>query len=182
VIASPPSREELLALAEKYETLLLLRRARTNGEPIPERAYFKDLADRFPGVLHELDTLPIELLDARARTLQSAAETNLIEPWMAWMIGFHALMRAALRIRIRSLKEREPTEARALDLAADARNLSGALVDVAFVRSVLRPPRGRITAAVYEALSSTFGEPSAVIRAAIFPKRRDRLSPPVDLP
>jgi hypothetical protein len=172
VILRPAGSEALLALAEKYETLGALRRAQTNGDPIPARAYFKALAARFPGALQELDTLPLDVIDARARDLRRAAETNHVEPWMSWLFGFHALMRAALRIRIRSLEDREPPQDRALELAREASEHAGVSVDEEFVRSVLRPPRGRIAAAVYEALSSVFGEDPSVIRSALFPRLR----------
>lgn len=167
-----PSREALADLASKYETLSELRRARTRGEPIPARSTFKSLADRFPGALQELDVLPLELIEARAEALRASAASGSIEPWMAWMIAYHALLRAALRVRLRSLKQREITDERAEELAADASRHAGIGVDEGFVRATLRPPAGRLANVVYMRLEATFSLPASVIRAALFPRHR----------
>jgi len=169
---SAPSREALAELASKYETLAELRRARARGEPIPPRSTFKDLADRFPSALHELDVLPLDLIEARAEALRASAATGSSEAWMAWMIGYHALLRAALRVRIRSLKQRDITDERAKDLAADASRHAGVSIDEAFVRAALRPPAGRLANVVYARLEAAFSERASVIRAALFPRHR----------
>src|SRR5258706_498219 len=114
-----PSPAVLLRLAEKYHALGELRRARGRGEAVPERGVFKALADEFPGCLNELDTLPLEEIDARHGALAAAAAGGPILDWMAWLAGYHALLRAALRIRIRATRSRIVDEARALTLAED---------------------------------------------------------------
>jgi hypothetical protein len=170
----PPSREALLDLAEKYEKLAELRRARARGEPIPERSVFKALAERFPGALRELDVLSLDLLDTRAASLRAALAGGPVEPWMAWMIGYHALSRAALRIRLRAVKHRLVSDGRAGDLAEDASSHAGVRIDEVFVRAVLRPPAGRIANVVHARLAAAFGAPSALIRAALIPRLRER--------
>ena len=82
-------------LAHKYARLVELRRERARGEPIPERGVFRVLAREFPGVLAELDTLPMELLVARADEASRAAAGDApAPPWIRAMIGYHALLPA----------------------------------------------------------------------------------------
>src|SRR4029079_2032729 len=140
------------ALEEKYAEIAALRRARDLGEPIPEKAVFKALADRFPGALHELDTLPLDVVDARLAALRAALAGSEIEPWMAWMASYHALLRAGLRVRIPTMKDRLCTDERASELAEDAAAHAGSEVDAAFVRATLRPPGCRLAAVVYARL------------------------------
>jgi hypothetical protein len=99
---------------------------------------------------------------------------------MAWMAGYHALMRAALRIRIRTTRQRDVSSGRVRELAADASTHAGLLVDDAFVREILQPPEGRISSVVYARLEAAFTEPRAVIRAALFPRLRARQGAPRD--
>jgi hypothetical protein len=168
-----PSPAVLLRLAEKYQTLGALRRARAEGHAVPERAVFQALAEEFPGCLNELDTLPLDEIDARAAALAAAATGGPILDWMAWLAGYHALLRAALRIRIRSTQRRDVDAARARDLAEDASAHAGAAIDPAFVQAVLRPLGGRIIPVVYERLAALHGAPAATIKRALFPRGRD---------
>lgn len=169
----PPSPADLLRLARKYRTLGELRRERARGAAVPERAVFRALADEFPGCLKELDTLLLSEIDARAEALAAAAEGGPVLDWMAWLAGYHALLRAALRIRIRSIKSRAVDDARARVLAEDAAACSGAAIDEAFVRAVLRPPGGRINPVVFARLAHLHGAEAAAIKRALFPRARD---------
>ena len=177
----PPSSAELLRLAAKYQALGELRRERARGAALPERAVFKALAREFPGCLKELDTLPLEEIDARAAALAEAAQGGPILDWMAWLAGYHALLRAALRIRIRSTRPTRSTrstqsrtvdEARATILAEDAAAHSGAAIDPAFVHAVMRPPGGRINPVVFARLAHLHGATAATIKRALFPHAR----------
>lgn len=179
--AVPPSSAELLRLAAKYQALGELRRERARGAALPERAVFKALAREFPGCLKELDTLPLEEIDARAAALAEAAQGGPILDWMAWLAGYHALLRAALRIRIRSTRPTRSTrstqsrtvdEARATILAEDAAAHSGAAIDPAFVHAVMRPPGGRINPVVFARLAHLHGATAATIKRALFPHAR----------
>jgi hypothetical protein len=158
--------EALAALARKYLTLLALRRERASGAPLPERAVFKALADEFPGALHELDTLPMADLEARAAAVSEAAAQGRPEPWMEWMIGYHALFRTALAIKARVRRKGALDDARAQAIARD----TGA--DEAFVQAVAQPPAGRLNRVVLARLSATFGEPDQTIKRALFPGSR----------
>jgi hypothetical protein len=168
-----PSAEELLRLARKYETLAALRRARARGEPVPPAPVFKALAREFPGCLSELDTLPLETLDERAGALARAAGGGPVEPWMAWLSGYHALLRAALAIKPR-VRSKAPalSEARADALARDASALAGVAVDADFVRGVADPPGGRLVELVFATLERWHRCPAATVRRALFPRSR----------
>ena len=165
---SVPS-DELRRLARKYDALAALRRARAGGAPAAEAAALKTLARAFPGCLNELDTLPLEAIEARASALVEAATGGPVEPWMEWMSGYHALMRAALRIKPRVGRGEALDDDRAEALAREA---SCADVDAAFVRAVADPPGGRLVAVVLARLASTHGCPAATIKRALFPAAR----------
>jgi hypothetical protein len=168
----PPSPDELHRLARKYRTLGELRRARARGEGIPERSVFRALAGEFPGALYELDRLPLDLIDERHQALVRAAEGGELELWMGWMQRYHALMRAALRIKPRTVRHRVvaiPSD-RAEALARDATAHAGVDVDATFVRAVAHPPGGRIGSVVYARLSELSGVPPEAIREELFPR------------
>jgi hypothetical protein len=167
---APPA--ELARLARKYETLAALRRAREGGASPPEAAVFKALARQFPGCLNELDTLPLDIIDARAAALAAAATGGPTEPWMTWLWGYHALMRAALRIKPRVARGEALDEARAAALASDAAAHAGIAVDAAFARAVAQPPGGRLVAVVFARLEATHGCAAATIKRALFPAAR----------
>lgn len=172
--ADAPAR--LARLAWKYETLAALRRARAEGEAVPAASAFKALADEFPGCLNELDTLPLDDLDARRDALAIAAACGTVEPWMIWCADYHAFYRAALRIKPRLAEARRRgaaiDDARAARLARDAADHAGVEVDEAFVRAVAEPPGGRIGAVVMARLEAAHGEPAAAIKRALFPRSR----------
>ena len=174
----PPSPKDLARLAYKYETLAELRRARAAGASIPPKAIFKALADEFPGALNELDMLPLEIIDERAAALGRAARGGRGEPWMEWLLAYHALMRAALRVKLRLARARVVSDARAQSLAADASAIAGTPVDAELVRAIARPPAGRITPLVYARLGRTFGVAPNEIADALFPRRRALRRPP----
>jgi hypothetical protein len=162
----------LLRLAEKYRVLGALRRARARGDAVPERGVFKALAAEFPGCLNELDTLALEEIDARGDALAAAAAGGALLDWMAWLDDYHALLRAALRIRIRTARSRVVDEARARELAEDASKHSGAGIDPAFVQAVVRPAGGRILPVVFARLALLHGAPAGTIKRTLFPHSR----------
>jgi hypothetical protein len=150
-----PSAEGLHALARKYEALAALRARRdTDGAPAT-RVELRALASEFPGCLRELDTLGTAELARRTLACAAVAERGAApEPWMAWIDGYHALMRQALQTRAARLRGTAPDE-------SDD-----------FVRAVLAPPGGRVGVVILRALASRFGVPAATIAAALFPTRR----------
>jgi hypothetical protein len=174
-----PSPTDLAELAAKYERLAELRREKERDGTVPERAVFKALATRFPGVLNELDTLTLGEIDTRAEALDAAARGAAIEPWMAWIHGYHALLRAALGIKARTARSREIAPARVHSLADDASREAGLEIDAAFVRAVVRPAGGRILPVVYARLAVEHGVTADAIADALFPRRRARRSSPL---
>jgi hypothetical protein len=153
----------LAALARKYRALSALRARRDQGAPAPARAELRELAAEFPGCLRELDTLGSAELERRAAACAAAAAGGAArEPWMAWIDGYHTLMRAALQAR-RAAPGSAPES---LDPARDP------ALDPAFLAAVRAPPGGRLGVAVLRRLAAEFGVPAATIAAALFPLRR----------
>jgi hypothetical protein len=166
------SREELLALLRKYDTLAELRRARAAGGAVADRAVLRALAREFPGALRELDTVSLDDIDARRQGLARAASGGAVEPWMTWMVAYHATMRAALVVKGRLSRARDLSDARVVETREEVSQRTGLSIDEAFVRAVARPPQGRLNRAVFERLGQNFGVSSDAIWEALFPARR----------
>ena len=151
-----PSSAALRALGEKYERLAALR-ARRDGDTLPAtRDELRELAAEFPGCLRELDTLgAVELARRAAACAGAAGDAGVIEPWMAWVDGYHALMKP-----------------RAGGAQRRGRAANRAPAGDAFEAAVLAPPGGRMGVVVMRALAVRFGVPAATIAAALFPLRR----------
>lgn len=176
-VTAPLDRERLSRLLHKYDTLAALRRARSQGAPLPEKKVFRDLASEMPGALHELDRLPLDVIEARRTALREALEGALQDappaPWMRAMSDYHALYRAALFVKVRVPRAQPLTDELAATLADKASHHAKIPVDAAFVRSVARPPGGRIGAVVLAETAARAGQPSSAVLKAIFPTRRD---------
>jgi len=152
--ADPPQADTLRALARKYESLAAWRGGRDGAGPAATRDALRALAAEFPGCLRELDTLgAVELARRAAACAGAADDPGALEPWMAWVDGYHALIRRALAAR----------EARARGEAPGGD---------AFEAAVLAPPGGRMGVVVMRVLAVRFGVPAATIAAALFPVRR----------
>jgi hypothetical protein len=167
-----PSRAELLALLHKYDTLAELRRARAAGGAVAERGVLRALAREFPGALRELDTVTLEDIDARRRALGAAGAGASVEPWMAWMVAYHATMRAALVVKARLSRAKELSDAIVTRAREEAIARTGLSIDDDFVRLVARPPHGRLNRAVFERLGQNFGVSPDEIWQTLFPARR----------
>ncbi|WP_437320353.1 hypothetical protein [Sorangium sp. So ce385] len=165
------SPDILAQLARKYRTLAELRRARAAGEAIPGKEVFRALAGEFPGALNELDNLPLDEIERRHDALSRALAGGAEERWMAWMHGYHALMRAALYVKIRVARRQELSEGEAAALAERAARHAGAAVDIAFVMAVKAPPDGRLNRVVLGRIAAMSGASMAEIRGTIFPRR-----------
>ncbi|HRI64305.1 MAG TPA: hypothetical protein PK156_08700 [Polyangium sp.] len=163
-----PTRDDLRGLEEKYAQLESLRQARERGEPIPERAVFKRLAERYPGVLRELDTLPMEVIQRRREQLELATNGGVVEPWMRWMVAYHALLRMALWVKMRTAKDPSVTAERMVFLVRRLEEEFGFGVDESFVRDVARPRGGRINHVVLGRLAGMFGVTVGDLRGSLF--------------
>ena len=133
------------ALLPKYERMRALRASGAAAEDATARAALRDFAAARPGALKELDTLASDEIERRARACAEGAR----EPWMAWSLRYHELMRAALAIR-----RGEATD-----------------VDEAFARAVKRPRHGRLNVVVFSALERELGVPARDIWDTLFPPR-----------
>jgi hypothetical protein len=160
---------DVAALARKYAALVELRRRRDRGGDPAGGGALRALAAEFPGCLRELDTLGLAELERRARAAGAAAAGGAEEPWMAWIDGYHALMRGALAVRAPGARGASRGSAA---LVAAASRAAGAPVDAAFVAGALAPPGGRVGVVVLRALSARFAVPATTIAAALFPVRR----------
>jgi len=159
------------ALLRKYRLLARWRRAKDlsvtgagDGSDGAEPAAMRALAEEFPGALRELDLLGLRELERRAACLAAwtdvdarDADLGLLEPWLAWIAAYHTLMRLAL-----ALRSATPPDVTTPTPPADE----------AFLRDVRRPPAGRLSSAVLQALARHFQRPAEDIRAALFPPRR----------
>ena len=120
---------------------------------MPTRARaLRAFAAAWPGALKELDTLATDEIERRAR----ACAAGEAEPWMAWSLRYHELMRAALAIR------------RGDGPAGDE---ARPLVDDAFLRAVKRPRHGRLNVVVFAELAREFDVAAREIWDALFPAR-----------
>ena len=149
-----PSADGLKALVRKYEALVALRSRRAAAGAPATRDELRVLAAEFPGCLRELDTLGTAELTRRTAACVAVAAGAPAEPWMAWIDGFHALMRQALETRGARQRGESP------DIGDD------------FAQAVLAPPGGRMGVVILRSLAARFGVPASTIAAALFPARR----------
>lgn len=132
-----PRREEITELARKYAALVDLRARREAGGGVAPRGELLALARAFPGALRELDTLPRDVIDARQADLQAALKGAPHAPWIAWMIAYHATMRAALFVKARLSRAARPS--RAGDAGAPPPDRDGVAIAPSFERDASTP-------------------------------------------
>ena len=151
--ATAATPDRLDAIARKYRALVALRARRDGGGAPATRDELRALATEFPGCLRELDTLGPGELGRRAAAAAAAAAGGAREPWMEWIVGYHALMSEALAVRAQG----------ATGPAADGDALAAA---------ALAPPEGRLNVMVLRELGARFGVAAATIAETLFPLRR----------
>jgi hypothetical protein len=176
--AYSPHPQLLRALQSKYQTLYALR---VQGTPsaVP-RATFAALAAEFPGALRELDRLPLEAIELRLRALDAVLEGGApAEPWMQLQIAYHGFMRAVLRIRRALLAlrihhhELEPAQhwlERVAYVAAPGEPVL-ARFDAAMLRTICRPPQGRLNPWVMEQVALDHAVTVEVVERALLGPR-----------
>jgi hypothetical protein len=156
----------------KYDTLADLRRERAAGGGVADRAVLRALAREFPGALRELDTVAADEIEARRAALARAATGGALAPWMAWMVAYHATMRAALVAKGRLSRVRDLSDAIVAEVRQDVSQRTGLSIEEAFVRAVARPPQGRLNRVVFDRLGQNFGVSPDAIWESLFPARR----------
>lgn len=167
-----PSPGDLLELAQKYQTLAVLRKRRDSGARAVPRQTLRALAERYPGCLRELDTLGAAEIERRRGAAAAAAAGASQEPWMAWIWTYHRLMRATLLLKRKMGKRRSLPPAELATLARDAGRVAGLVLGDVFVRAVARPPQHRIGVLVLERIGELFASPPREVAEILFPVRR----------
>jgi hypothetical protein len=174
------SSEQLVALKDKYAELQRLREEDARGERGDVRVRLTVLAARFPGALRELDDLPPAMLTRRLDAVSAALiDASRIESWMVATTMFHELARGALAAK-RWLSGR--VDPRAVDAATREAFASASLpfpddarAWVDHLDRLARPPRGRISEAVFERVGASLGMSALDARELVFGiSRRDR--------
>jgi hypothetical protein len=162
------------------------------------RAALKALAEEFPGALRELDLLGLPEIKRRIgrltppglrrgqRAAKRAGQNWLSERaasrltdnqdlksdrWIAWILAYHSLMRAAL-VTKRTLGRARPSPTAVDQLAKTATTIAGVRLDESFVHDVARPPGGRLAIVVLRAVARRFDVSPVRVSATLFPPRR----------
>jgi hypothetical protein len=124
-----------------------LRAASAGNESRPQ---LRALAQEFPGVLRELDSMTTEEIERRLAACERVANSGTadaepaLEPWMEWVARYHELVLESLANRRRAGK---PVSAR---------------------------PRARLNDLVLEQLSRELGVSTHQLAATLFPPRTRR--------
>lgn len=151
----------LRALGEKYSALVRLREERAAGGEAAPREVLKPLAERFPGVLRELETVPLGALRERLAAVESALRgEGPARQWMRWVEAYHRWMRAALaarRVRGEGAGERVRRE---LGFAAPE----------GWLEAMRAPERGRMRPFVLACAAQEVGAEVDALRAWLLPK------------
>jgi hypothetical protein len=170
----PATLATLAALREKYREIKRLRDEHATGSSRDPRARMKALALRFPGALRELDELPMELVESRLATLDAVVTGALAAPeWVTLQIGYHAMMRLALRIKRMARHDADDRVGAILgQLAAERLDswgepLLGGL-DRAEIEAILKPEGGRLNPWVYRRVAALHGVEPENVRRALF--------------
>lgn len=178
-----PSVDAVRGLRDKYRELHALRLEHARGETNAPELRMRALARRFPGALRELDELPLPLIEERLRALDEALAHGppfSAWPWIGLQVGYHAWMRAALRVKRLSRGRRgEALDAVLVELAAasavepaDASGLEAPRFDRAAVAIILQPPGGRLGPWVLSEVARVAGVDPEAVRRALFLRNR----------
>ncbi|MGZ3423241.1 MAG: hypothetical protein ACXVEF_24345 [Polyangiales bacterium] len=162
------SRDEVAGLLEKYQTMRALRSS--PGEP--PRDVLRDLAQRFPGALAEIDRIAPSLLDERIAQLQSILERPRIEHLPDWVRGWlltHARLRGALAIKAWLAGKRVIDDATRAQFSLEIFG-EEALAWSTRLELIADPPGGRIVTLVYEEVGRTLGIPPTDVRTLLMPR------------
>ena len=168
-----PGRDALAALADKYRRMLRMRQEDAAGEADDPRSQMRELAERFPGALREIDELRLEVIEQRIEVLEAALRGDAELPeWAGWLCSYHGWMRAALRIK-RLLAEHP---------ADDPLELVGSLYQPAVdepsrerlnadaLAAIAQPPGGRLNPWVLDQVALDHGADPQLIRLTLFRK------------
>jgi hypothetical protein len=174
------SPEQLVELKEKYSELQRLREEDARGDRGDVRLRLTALAARFPGSLRELDDLPPAMLTRRIDALSAAvADGTRVESWMIATTMFHELARGALAAKhwLSGRRDRRAVDGATREAFASAslRFPDDARGWIDHLDRLARPPRGRISEAVFERVGHALEMSAQDARELVFGmSRRDR--------
>jgi hypothetical protein len=150
-------------LRAKYEEMRELRR--TDDGSYDPRARMVALASRFPGALREIDTLPLDEIEARIEALTNAErDPSTAARWMIAQSRFHALTREALSARAKRLAGSEGAQSPLAEArGATATSAEGELEGAALERENQRSLMTRVYATLATELALTPHEAKALV-------------------
>jgi hypothetical protein len=178
---APFDEASLRGLLEKYAEIRRLRSLGVVDAAAPGAAgrpteALRALAARFPGALRELDLLSPEEVSERERRLHAALSAGRADVVVSVVVSYHGLLRSALCVR--SLLRRVPESASdgELQAALHPRYRRGPaeppleLFTGASLRSLRRPPGGRLNPWVFGAVGAGHGISGANAESIVFPR------------
>jgi len=155
------------ALLAKYLEMRAMRIAHAEGDDADARARMRALAARFPGALREIDTLPLDVIERRIATLEAGARPG----WARTLVAYHGWMRVVLRIKRAHGRDADPEvviEWLRLHHRPSEDEPRLEELDRETVRTLLRPPSGRITNWVLERIAGARGLTVEAVSAQLF--------------
>jgi hypothetical protein len=166
-------------LLAKYTEMQRLRRGDLGGTiPDPQPA-MRALAREFPGVLREIDEMPLDEIERRVGHLaglkDQGRDPGKIEGWEAVLHRFHTLLRGALCAKhwLAGRKDVDAQIEQGFELAAGSFCFAeDALAWRGQLAAIASPPRGRITDLVLARLSQESGLEPPTLDGLIFPHAR----------
>lgn len=171
--AEPMPQSVVLALRRKYQRMLEMRRLNDSGVEHDARGLMRELAAEFPGALREIDLLALATIEDRLRALDDVIQCGGdVALWMRCVADYHAMLRAALRIKRMALPRH--------DLVAALQALAGAYVpgegeprldefDEAMLGAVLNPAEGRLNPWLCRLLEQRYGIATGGLDRLLFP-------------
>jgi hypothetical protein len=156
------SPSDLHSLARKYRALAALRR----GQSALAKSDARALANEFPGALRELDSLPLDAIDARLADVARAGRGGRAESWILPMLAYHARMRQLLAVKRLLAGERCPDP----ECASMIAFALGPNCDPALVVRVAAPPAGRLNRLAFELIASELGHAEGDLEGMLFPR------------
>lgn len=167
--------QSLIALREKYQRMLEMRRLHASDTPHEPRPLMRDLATRFPGALREIDELPLPLIELRIEELDQVIDNGLPPmKWMLWMAEYHGHLRAVLRIKRMGLPATDiPSALRLLRSQYVAANDEPPLefFDADTLLMVLKPRAGRLNPWLLSLIAARHFVQVGDVEATLFPGR-----------
>ncbi|MCU0681031.1 MAG: hypothetical protein MUF34_01995 [Polyangiaceae bacterium] len=168
------ARATALELLGKYEAMHRLRSETTAGAPT---LALRELAERFPGALRELDELALEEIERRLAHLRALAEGHApaAEAWVVPLSLYHRRLRGALSAKrwLQGRRQLSALERRDFEALRGSEEVEAA-VWAAQLERLASPPTGRLTDVVLEHVALELGLRVEVLSGLLFGEARAR--------